>query len=157
MFWRLFSILLTSNLSLNLLLQWKFDLPWIWWKIFIIWVLLIQYWKTENVDNFDITTHVLWFWIVDKILKLRQNLKNWIFDTYWNSFVTLHVWRMYIDYRHMRYYTKQLILNGKGGGCNWTLSSLSSPGYGPGTITFLVNSALAYGIGFLMKNPYFFD
>ena len=25
---------------------------------------ILQYWKTENVDNFDITNHVYWFWIV---------------------------------------------------------------------------------------------
>ena len=65
---------------------------------------------------------------------------------------------LYIDYRHMRYYTKQLILNGKGGVCATDLFHPFPPlAYGPGTITFLVNSARAYGIGFMMKSPYFFD
>ena len=50
------------------MLQWKFDFSWTWClyvsrNIFIIWFLvqILQNWKTENVDNFDITTHVHWF------------------------------------------------------------------------------------------------
>ena len=34
-------------------------------KIYIIWFAkILQYWKIENVDNFDITTHVNCFRIV---------------------------------------------------------------------------------------------